>query len=82
MGVERAEVKLDFILRAGKDRGAAGWADVALLVVVGLAGDLDRVIGKDCGGVKQGAVMFGAVPAVADADAFWLALCGEAELAA
>ena len=80
--IQRAEVDFDFVVCLGKDGAAAGGAEVAALVVVGLAGDGYGGFGEDGGGVKQGAVVFAAIKAVADTDAQGRAGCGDLDLAA
>lgn len=81
-GVEGAEVEFDFVAAAAEHRRAAVRAEVAVAVVAGVAFDADRVGGEDRRGVEQGAVVFAAVQAVAQADPVGPAGGDDADLAA
>lgn len=50
--VERADVQLHLIARAGKDRRPAARAEETPLVFAGVALDLDGVLREDCRGIR------------------------------
>lgn len=81
-GVEYAEVDFNLAVRCGENRCAAGWAKVAVFVLVGVPCDGDVRGRKGCGGVKDCAVVFAAIKAVTNADTFGIAFGRNSDCAA
>lgn len=59
----------DLIVVSGKDGAATGGAEMAVFVGIRVAGESNSILSENGGGIKQRAVMFSAIEAMADADA-------------
>src|SRR5690606_10098477 len=67
--IQRAEIDLDLVAAAGKDRGTTARAEEAALVFGGGAADADSLRREYRRGMEQRTVELAAVETVADADA-------------